>query len=223
MAELDRHVDNSTNSGSSSDTAVRLTALQRSINWLTESDPEQVGLYVNKLRNQNPGISNDALARKIVSRKAHKNGLVGAATGIPGILALPVTVPADLFASWRIQINMAICIAYVYGHTARSTDLKTDVYLILAGDAAKEALKRAGIEVGKELTKRAVSKYVTRQVMKHIGSVIGRKIITKAGEKSMTSFMKIVPIIGAPVGYGFDWAAARVVGRNAIKYYRGDG
>ena len=199
----------------------KLTAFEKVVDWFVQSDPGDIERYVSKLRSQNNGISNDDLARKIVRRKSHKNGLVGAATGIPGVLALPVTVPADLIASWKIQIHMALCIAYLYGHTHRTTDLKTDVYLILAGDAAKEALKRAGIEVGKEITKRAVQQYITRDVMVKIWKVVGQKMITKAGEKSMTSFTKMIPLVGAPIGYGFDWTAASYVGRNAILYYSG--
>ena len=49
---------------------------------------------------------------------------------------------------------MAFSIAYIYGHTKETTDLKTDLYIILAGDSAKEALKRFGIEVSKGITKR---------------------------------------------------------------------
>lgn len=201
----------------------KVNALARLMDWVVSNDQEKVKAYVDKLRSQNAGISADNLANKIVSRKALKNGLVGAITGIPGILSLPVTIPADLVASWRIQAFMAMCVAYVYGHTTETTDLKTDIYLILAGDSAKEALKRIGIEIGKTLTKKGVQKYVTREVMKKIWSVLGRKIITKAGEKSLTSFMRMVPLVGGVVGFGFDWSYTRTVGRFAIKYYSGRG
>lgn len=116
---------------------------------------------------------------------------------------------------------MAFSIAYIYGHTKDTTDLKTDLYLILAGDSAKEALKRFGIEVSKSVTKKAVDKYITREIMVKIWKVVGRKIITKAGEKSLTSFIKLVPLVGAPVGFAFDWGATRAVGGLAIKYYKG--
>jgi len=197
------------------------SALVTLIDWMIEKGQADVDQYVAKLRLQNQGISNDDLAKKIVNRKSAKNGLVGAATGVGGLITLPVTVPADLVASWRIQIFMAISIAHVYGHNIKTTDIKTDIYLILAGDSAKEALKRVGIEVAKGATKKVVNKYITREVMVQIWKIIPKKIITKAGEKSLTSFMKMVPIVGAPVGYIFDWSAARVVGRNAINYYSG--
>jgi len=197
------------------------TALAKFMDWATSTDQGEVQQYVEKLREQNAGISEDDLAEKIVSRKSLKNGFVGAATGLPGLIALPVTIPADLIASWRIQAFMAMSVAHVYGHTSKTTDLKTDLYLIFAGESAKEAVKRFGIEVGKAITKKAVQKYITRDIMVKIWSVLGRQIITKAGQKSLTSLLRLVPLVGAPIGFGFDWAATRALGRFAIKYYGG--
>lgn len=116
---------------------------------------------------------------------------------------------------------MAFAIAYVYGHTEDTSDLKIDLYLILAGDAAKEAMKKIGIEVSKSITKKVIEKYITKDIMLKIWNVVGRKNITKAGEKSLTSFTKMVPFVGTPIGFAFDWAATQVVGKFAIKYYKG--
>lgn len=199
------------------------TALVDLVEWYADSNIQDIEEYVVKLRAQNPGIGPDDLARKIVRRKAVKCGLVGAATGVPGALALPATIPADLIATWRIQIVMVVAVARVYGHTATSTDLKTDILLVMAGDAATKALKRVGIEVGKSVTKEVIDRVVTREVMKKIWAVVSRKIITKAGEKSLVSFTKMVPLVGAPIGFLFNWPTARVVGRQAVKYYAGGG
>jgi hypothetical protein len=73
------------------------------------------------------------------------------------------------------------------------------------------------------VTKKTIDKYVTREVMKKIWAVIGAKIVTKAGEKSLTSLVRMVPLVGAPVGFAFDWTATRTVGETAIKYYSGKG
>lgn len=191
------------------------------VDYVISTDSVVIKNYVDKLCEQNMGITCDELAKKVMNRKSVKNGLVGAVTGLGGIVTLPVSIPADLVCSWRIQASMAFSIAYIYGHTKDTTDLKTDLYLILAGDSAKEALKRFGIEVSKSVTKKAVDKYITREIMVKIWKVVGRKIITKAGEKSLTSFIKLVPLVGAPVGFAFDWGATRAVGGLAIKYYKG--
>ena len=81
-------------------------------------------------------------------------------------------------------------------------------------------LKQFGVEVSKNVTKKMVNKYITREIMVKIWKVVGQKIITKAGEKSLTSFVKMVPLVGAPVGFAFDWTATQIVGNVAIKYYR---
>ena len=197
--------------------------LDNLFNAVIKTDPQEVKAYVDKLRSQNPNISEEELARKVLNRKAFKNGLIGAITGLGGLIVLPVTVPANLAATWRVQATMACAIAYIYGQTLDSADLKTDMYIIIAGDSAKEALKRVGIETSKAVTKKAVEKYVTREMMKKIWAVVGRKIVTKAGEKSLTSFVKMVPLVGAPVGFAFDWTATRAVGETALRYYSGKG
>lgn len=181
-----------------------------------------VNKYVQKLRDQHPNIPNDKLARMIVNRKSLKSGLVGFVTGLPGLPLLPVTVPADLITVWQVQITTVVAVSCVYGHTAETTDLKTDIYLVLAGNSAKEALKQVGIVASRDVTKRLVDRYVTREVMKRIWKVVGPKIITKAGEKSITTFMKMVPGVGGVVGFAFDWAATKMVGGVAIRYYGDD-
>ena len=197
------------------------TALESVMDFVLSTDCVTIESYVDKLRSQNPGVTSDALAKKILSRKSMKNGLVGAVTGLGGMITLPVTIPTDLICSWRIQASMAFSIAYAYGHTKDTTDLRTDLFLILAGDSSKEVLKRLGIETTKGVTKKLVDKYITREVMVKIWKYIPQKIITKAGEKSATSFMKMVPLVGAPVGFVFDWSATQAVGRVAMSYYRG--
>lgn len=57
--------------------------------------------------------------------------------------------------------------------------------------------------------------------MVKIWQIVGRKIITKAGEKSLTIFMKLAPLAGAPIGFVFDWGVTRVVGGLEIKYCKG--
>ena len=197
-------------------------ALEKIMDLIISVNSKSITTYVNKFKEQNKNKNIDEIAKIMVKRKSFKNGLVGAIAGLGGLITLPVSVPADLIASWRIQSMMVYSIAYLYGHTSDTLDLKTDMYIILAGDSAKEALKRVGIEVAKSITKKTVEKYINREIMKKIWKVIGQKIITKACQKSMTSFMNMVPLVGSPVGFIFDWSMCRTVGRFAIKYYSGE-
>ena len=199
------------------------SALRRLVEWVIAADTAEVRTYVEGLRRKRPGIGPDALADRIIRGKSLRNGLVGAATGIPGFLALPLTVPTDVIVSWRIQVFMVLAVARAYGHDEDALDLETDVYLILAGDAAKEAFKRVGIQLGKEITRRAVRRYVSREVAKRLWALLGRRIVIQAGERSLVALTKAAPLVGAPIGFAFDWVAARAVGRAAKRYYGHDG
>lgn len=203
----------------------RLADLAKLAEETVLGDLSSIAFYVDKLRHQNPGISDDDLARLIVRRNAVKNALVRAVTGVPGFALAPLTVSSDLALSWRIQGRMVLAIAHVYGYTENTDamDLRTDIYILLAGNTAKEALRQFGIQASMELTRKTVDQYVTRQMMQRIWRVLGQSIITKAGAKSLTSFMKLVPLVGAIPGAGIDWVSARVVGRQSIKYYSGKG
>lgn len=195
--------------------------IDRSIDKTLERELDDWRNYVDKLREQNPQLSNEDLARLIVQRRSLKNGALGAATSVGGVLVMPVAIPADVVGSFMIQIRTALAVACVFGHTQETADLKTDIYLILAGEAASQALKRAGIEVGKHVTRKAIQKHITREVMTRIWRIIPQRILTKAGEKSATSFMRLVPVVGAPIGFGVDYATSRAIGATAVRYYSG--
>jgi hypothetical protein len=197
----------------------RAGALERIVDRMVVSALPRIAPYVEKIRSRHKGISDYELARMIVRRKAFKNGLVGAVTGIGGFMAMPVTVPADLLASWRIQITMILAVAQAFRRDSDPAGMKTDVLLVLAGDSAKEALKRVGIEVTRAMTRKAVEKEISQEVMVKIWSSLGRRVASRVGRKSLTRFEKGTPLIGAPIGFFFDWFATQAVGRKAIRYY----
>ena len=130
--------------------------LTKVVERVVTTDPTHIREYVDKLKNENPELCQDELAKLVVSRKALKNGCVGAFGSLGGAFALPVAVPAEWLATWRIQANMALAIAYVYGHTLEERNLKADILLIMAGDAALSSIKDMGIEFTQRLTRSAI-------------------------------------------------------------------
>lgn len=130
-------------------------------------------------------------------------------------------MPADLYLSFRIQIRMVLAIAYIFGWNINDRDIATDVLLVIGGNSAMEALSGAGIKIGQEFAKKAVNNHINREVMKKINKVISRKIITKAGEKSFTSFTKLVPVVGAPISGTINWVGTQAVGKTALQFYKG--
>jgi len=177
--------------------------------------------YVDQLRKLNPGISNEEMVKKIINRRALKCGGIGAITGMGGILTMPITMPVDMYHTFKIQAVLVMAIAYIYGWNIRSEDMITDILLVMGGSSGLNALKNGGIKIGEEFGKKFIDKFITREVMKKVNKIISRKIITKAGEKSLTSFTKLVPLAGAPIGGGINYFGTMAIGKAAWVFYKG--
>ncbi len=186
-----------------------------------EKEASCVKEYVDHLRKLNNGISSEKLAKKIISRRSLRSGGIGAVCGIGGFLTVPITMPSEMYLTFRIQARMVLATAYIYGWNIQDEDTITDILLVMGGNAGISALKNIGIKTGQEFSKKAAQKYITRAVMKKINSVISRKIITKAGQKSVISFAKLVPLAGAPIGFAVNYIGTQSVGKVALKFYKG--
>ena len=196
--------------------------LTKVVERVVTTDPTHIRDYVDKLKRENPHLSKDDLAKLVVSRKALKNGCVGAFGSLGGAFALPVAVPAEWLATWRIQANMALAIAYVYDHALEERDLKTDILLIMAGDAALSSIKDMGLEFTQRLTRKAIQSYLSEEALKKLVATLPKIIIGRTTRKASQRIMRLVPIASAPVGFAFDYAAAKAIGRAAIAYYSPD-
>lgn len=193
--------------------------LTKVVERVVTTDPTHIHDYVDKLKTENPELSQDELAKLVVSRKALKNGCVGAFGSLGGAFALPVAVPAEWLATWRIQANMSLAIAYVYGHTLEERNLKSDIMLIMAGDAALSSIKDMGIDFTQKLTRRAIQSYLSEEALKKLVATLPKIIIGRTTKKASQRIMRLVPIASAPVGFAFDYAAAKAIGKAAIAYY----
>ncbi len=193
--------------------------LNKVVERVVTTDPTHIHDYVDKLKRENPNLSQDELAKLVVSRKALKNGCVGAFGSLGGAFALPVAVPAEWLATWRIQANMSLAIAYVYGHTLEERNLKSDILLIMAGDAALSSIKDMGLEFTQRITRNAIQNYLSEEALKKLVATLPKIIIGRTTRKASQRIMRLVPIASAPVGFAFDYAAAKAIGKAAIAYY----
>ena len=186
-----------------------------------QKETEHVKEYVDHLRDLNEDLDREQLARKIISRRCLKAGGVGAVCGLGGFIMMPITMPGDMYYTFRIQARMVLALAHLYDWNIHDDDFETDILIVMGGSTVIGSFSQVGIKIGQEYTKKSIQKYITREVMKRLNRVISRKIISKAGEKSLISFTKLVPIIGAPIGGAFDYLGTMAVGRTALNFYKG--
>jgi hypothetical protein len=154
-------------------------------------DITELSRYYEQQRARNPRATTEQLLNQVIRRQAFRCGVVGAITGLGGLITLPIALPVDIILSLRMQAAMVEFIAHLYGHGRVSeTESRIRTYLVMSGG-------------------RRVSQAAFEAVMKFLLRVIGK------------SFSKLIPVIGAAVSFAVDYAVAQGVGRLALRHYGG--
>lgn len=171
------------------------------LNWAYEtalngvpmvSEPlsEFVGYYTSKY-----GRSEKAINKMIAAQKA-KCSATGFITGLGGLITLPATLPTDLASSLYMELRMIASIAMLRGYDIHSDEVKSLVYLCLAGNTIGDVIKNAGIKTAQTLAAKKLLPLLTREVIKKINTAVGFKLLTKAGGKGVVNVNKAIPIWG---------------------------
>ena len=95
-------------------------------------DPVALEARMRDLRRRYPGLDEAGLVRRIIARESLKVGLVGAVTGLGGLITLPIAIPIDFALTAKLQ---AALIHFI----ARSLCARRD-----RGNAAPQDLRHHG-------------------------------------------------------------------------------
>ena len=183
--------------------------------------------YLNQSRSKFPSDSEWQhqlrAADQVVTRYARMAGMVGGSTSLSGIIpglgtavAVVGGAAADTAVSMKLQVDMCMCLAAVFGYDVLSEDARYLVFLI----AATGSLQRAGVEAGSKLGSQAgvrmLNEYLrgaTLQAVKHafrrVGVTFTRKAVAKA-----------IPFgVGVAIGAGANYGLTRYVGKEAKEWF----
>jgi hypothetical protein len=158
----------------------------------------------------------DEEAERVVRRYALRCGAVGAIGSVPGTAAA-AALPASAISTFALHLRMIREIARLYGHPLDTHDFETDALTIMAGDATKETLKRASVEWSHEFAWRSLQRAVAARAAQRINAAPPGSVVAVGVPRPLA---RLVPLAGAPVGFGIDYAYARAVGHRAIAHYR---
>ncbi len=124
------------------------------------------------LRRRDPGVTVEVLAERIIRRACGRTAAVGALTSsaglVPGlgtIASITVGVAADVTATLRLQADMVLELAALYGVRLAETD-RTRVLAIVTGvsSASTAAAGKVGRKLARVATERAASRWVAHAV-----------------------------------------------------------
>ena len=214
-------------SQSSEDKESRLLKIVEAIAISPEDAKAIAGRYLNQSRSRYPRDSEWEhqlrAADQVIKRYAQWAGMVGGMTGLSGVIpGLGTAVAAvggaatDTAVCMKLQVDMCMCLAAVFGYDILSEDARHLAFLI----AATGSLERVGVEAGAKLGSKAgvrmLNEYLkgaALQVIKHafrrVGVTFTRKAVAKA-----------IPFgVGVVIGTGANYGLTRYVGREAKEWF----
>ena len=183
------------------------------IPMVSEPLKEFVQDYVDKY-----GRTEKAINKMVVAQKL-KCGTTGFLTGLGGIITLPVTLPTDLASSLYMEIRMIASIAILRGYNLHSDEVKSLVYLCLAGNTVGDIAKNAGIKTAQTYTVKKLLPLLTNEVIKKINTAVGFKLLTKSGSKGLVNIAKWVPVVGGVVGAAWNCAEVGIYAKIAKRMF----
>jgi hypothetical protein len=190
-----------------------------------EETPAAAGITVEVL---------DKVANDSIRYETAKVSALSAAAGIPGILALPATVPVDTAQYVGHMLRIAQKLAYLYSWPELFSGKGEDV-----DDATKGVLtlffgvmfgtKSANTAVGKvaatmaehvakELPKKALTHGVVYPMVRRVARYLGIRMTTQS---FATTVSKAIPLVGAAVSGGLTFATYLPMAKRLKKHLAG--
>lgn len=139
-------------------------------------------------------------------------GSTGFASGLGGLMTLPVTLPADVTTFYMLSARMSAAIAFLRGYDIKSEEVQSAVLISLLGASAAGALGKIGVEVGNKVAVAGLRRLPGRVLM-DINRRVGFRLLTKFGTKGVINLVKAVPLVGGGVGAGVNVAAINQIAR----------
>ncbi|MGW0414202.1 hypothetical protein ACWDZX_23440 [Streptomyces collinus] len=206
-------------------TALARHCTEDEIRRAIEETPAAAGITVDVLEK----AANDSIRYETAKVSA-----LSAAAGIPGIFALPATVPADLAQYVGHMLRIAQKLAYLYSWPELFSDEGDDVddatvgvltlfFGVMFGtQSANTAVgKVAGMmseHVAKKLPHKALTKGVVYPIVKKVAAFIGVKMTKESFAKTVS---KAIPLVGAAVSGGLTLATYLPMAKRLKKHLAG--
>lgn len=157
----------------------------------------------------------DEAVDRLIATHVRLAGASGFITGLGGVAALPVTLPAGVSGLYLLAARMTAGIAHLRGHDVSTEEVRSAVAVSLIGSAGAEAAKQATADAARRFLSASLRRMSARPLTA-INRAVGFRLITKAGTTGVVNLTKLVPLVGGPVGAVADRRACRAIAGYAL-------
>ncbi|MEU4156967.1 hypothetical protein [Actinoplanes sp. NPDC026670] len=169
----------------------------------------------------------DRAANESINSEAGRASALSAAAGLPGLLFLPATVPADAAQYFGHMLRIAQQLAYLYSWPDLFGDdvdeASEGVLTLLVGvmvgiRPAGDAVERVAGLLAEEPSRESITKGLVYPVVAKVAAYLG---VEMAKQTFARSISKAVPILGAVVSGGFTLATFLPMARRLKNHLAG--
>jgi hypothetical protein len=127
----------------------------------------------------------------------------GFVTGLGGLVAMPIALPANVLEFYLVATRMVAAMASTRGYDIDRPDVRSAVLLALVGADADDLLKTAGYANTGWVASLAIER-LPGPVLLAVNKGVGFRLLGQVGRKSLTRFGMVVPVVGGVVGAAVD-------------------
>ena len=183
--------------------------------------------YVSQCRKQHAGESEwrtqSRAADKIIQRYSRYAMMVGGATGIPrsfpglvSLLSSAGAALADAAICMKLQVDMCMCLAHLYGKDVTTEQGRYLAFLIAATGSMQQQAIGPGARLGSEADADALQSYIRGVSVQAAKQAFRKACVTFVRR----AFRKAMPLgLGAVIGGGTNYALTRYVGQQAKQWF----
>lgn len=171
-----------------------------------------------KYLRKHPSVEQAAV--KLIQTQIASCTASGFLTGLGGIVTIPIALPVNLASVLYFQLRMITAVAYMAGFDVHSQQVRSLVYMCLAGLTMEQVLKNTGLKVGTRITKSLASK-LPGKLTASINQKVGYRLFTKFGNRSALSVGKAVPLLGGIISGGIDMMETQMIAERAYNLFIG--
>ena len=162
--------------------------------------------------------SAESAVHVVVRRHSRAAAASGFATGVGGLVTMPVALPANIVGFYVMATRMVAAVAHLRGYDVTRPEVRSAVLLCLLGSDAGEVLRSAGLPVGGALSGLATRR-LPKDVLMIVNKGVGFRLLARLGSFGVLQTSKILPLLGGVVGAGADVLLLRRIAKHAEREF----
>ncbi|GAA4666037.1 hypothetical protein [Kineococcus glutinatus] len=162
--------------------------------------------------------SAESAVHVVVRRHSRAVAGSGFATGVGGLVTMPVALPANVVGFYLLATRTVAAIAHLRGYDVTREEVRSAVLLTLVGSDAGQVLRSAGLPVGGPLSSLATRR-LPRDVLVLVNKGVGFRLLGRLGSVGALQSSRIVPLLGGVVGAGADVVLLRRIAKHAQREF----